>query len=57
MSELRAQDRVLSAAYAWRYAIVTPGVDIGAAESELVQAVDEWDTERAYEADGGQDDA
>jgi hypothetical protein len=46
-----ARERVQRAAYAWRYALVTPGADLGAAESELVEAVDELDVEQAYERD------
>lgn len=46
-----AQERVLKAAYAWRYAVVTPNSDIVAAEEELIEAVDQLDIEQADSED------
>lgn len=46
-----AAQRVLAAAYAWRYAHVTPTIDLGQAEDELEAAVDELDIAKAYEVD------
>jgi hypothetical protein len=52
MSEtVAAAQRVLAAAYVWRYALVTPGSALVSAELELVEAVDELDTSKAYELD------
>lgn len=39
------------AAYLWRYAIVTPGADVAAAEQALVEAVDELEESRVAAAD------
>lgn len=47
------EKRVVDAAYAWRYALVTPGADLGAIEAELVEAVDEYDVNRPHHDDGG----
>lgn len=51
MSSDLLEQRVLRAAYEWRYALVTPGADLDAARSTLVDAVDELDIDRAYAAD------
>ena len=49
--EIREKEqRVLEAAYRWRYVIVTPGVDVRSPEEELVEAVDELDKAKAYNA-------
>lgn len=39
-------------AYLWRYATVTPGVDVAAAEHDLIEAVDALDEAQAAARDG-----
>lgn len=49
-------ETVLRAAYAWRYAVVTPGSGaehVWQAETALIEAVDQWDANRPHDADGG----
>lgn len=48
----RSMLAVLDAAYAWRYAIVTPGASIDRASQELAEAVDDWDAARPHGENG-----
>lgn len=46
-------ETIVDAAYAWRYALVTPGSDLEQAETALAEAVDTWDVNRPHDDNGG----